>query len=329
MNRRKYSKSCQISEIRTYTLHGYEQKVLLEGESAESPLLLFLHGGPGSPIPFCAGSRGLFPEITKEFILVCWDQLGCGINDHVIDDGFSDADFTAMTVDLLHMLHRDFPNNPINLFGMSWGSFLAASAAAQAPELLHRVLVYGQITKQLFFNEVVFDALRRASLSPGKSALVDTLQAKSIDEITPRDMALMSSLIRKYTEGYQTKRGDHTPIGKMLWGLLTSPDYTLKDCKALVINGTRKNRSLFDGLLRLDLSSLLDSVRVPYLILQGDLDIVTPTRFVQELVSASKNQNLRFQVLPNSGHIPSGKGMDAVMQTGFAFLKKPATISSP
>lgn len=62
--RKKYIESCQVSELKTYSLNGYPQKVLLEGRHSTSPVLIFLHGGPGSPIPFGAGSRGLFPEIT-------------------------------------------------------------------------------------------------------------------------------------------------------------------------------------------------------------------------------------------------------------------------
>ena len=62
-----------MSEIKTYRLNGYEQTVLLEGKSRSAPIIIYLHGGPGSPIPFCAGSRGLFPEITEQFIMVFWD----------------------------------------------------------------------------------------------------------------------------------------------------------------------------------------------------------------------------------------------------------------
>lgn len=52
----------EISEIKTYSLGGYAQKVLIEGKKRENPVLIFLHGGPGSPIPFCEGCRGMFPH---------------------------------------------------------------------------------------------------------------------------------------------------------------------------------------------------------------------------------------------------------------------------
>lgn len=43
----------------------------------------------------------MFPELTDRVTMAYWDQLGCGINDHVIDDSFSIGHFVRMTVDLI------------------------------------------------------------------------------------------------------------------------------------------------------------------------------------------------------------------------------------
>lgn len=77
----------------------------------ESLIVIALHGGPGTPIPCSVGCRGLFPAFTDEFIMVYWDQLGCGINNHVIDDTFSVDSFVRMTEELAaqikkKLLHR-------------------------------------------------------------------------------------------------------------------------------------------------------------------------------------------------------------------------------
>lgn len=316
--RKKYIESCQVSEIKTYTLNGYPQKVLFEGKNRTSPIIIYLHGGPGSPIPFCAGSRGLFPNITDRFIMTYWDQLGCGINDCQIDDTFSVDSYIAMTVDLIKAVHNDFPDNPINLFGVSWGSILAAYTAAQLPKLINRVVVYGQVTKELFFNEEVFAKLGSAALNSKEKEEVERL--KTVDPIKQNDIRTMAGLIRKHTEGYQAKNGGKMPIGKILFGLLTSPDYTLKDFKAVVVNGTLKNQSLFREVIRLDLRDTLESIALPYFIIQGDTDIVTSTKYIESFVRASGNKNLRFFIVPNSGHMPGGDGMKYIIEKGFEFF---------
>lgn len=316
--RKKYIESCQVSEIKTYNLNGYPQKILLEGKSNRAPIIIYLHGGPGSPVPFCAGSRGLFPEITDRFIMVYWDQLGCGINDYPIDDTFSVDSYTRMTVDLIKAVRRDFPENPINLFGVSWGSVLAANAATLVPDLLNRIVVYGQVTKDLFFNTEVFDTLDKAGLNGKEQEKLE--QLKTVGSIGQKEIETMARLISDHTEGYQAKRGGKTPMGRIILGLLTSPDYTIKDFKAVAVNGMRKNHSLFQELIRLDLRDTLAHITIPYLIMQGDTDIVTSTKFIQTFVRESGNDHLHFELVKDSGHLPGGAGMTYVIEKGFAFL---------
>ncbi len=316
--RKKYIESCQVSEIKTYNLNGYPQRVLFEGKSNAAPIIINLHGGPGSPVPFCAGSRGLFPEITDRFIMVYWDQLGCGMNDYPIDDTFFVDSYTQMTVDLITAVRRDFPENPINLFGVSWGSILAANAAVRIPDLLNRIVVYGQVTKDLFFNKEVFDTLEKARLNGKDQEKLEHL--KLVDSIGQKEIMTMARLISSHTEGYRAKKGGKIPMGRIIFGLLTSPDYTIKDFKAVSVNGTRKNQSLFQEMIRLDLRDALAHIAIPYLIMQGDTDIVTSTKFIQSFVRESGNDNLRFDLVKNSGHIPGGAGITYVIEKGFAFL---------
>lgn len=316
--RKRYIESCQVSGIKMYVLGGYSQKVVFDGKDRSAPIIIFLHGGPGSPVPFCAGCRGLFPEISDKFIMVYWDQLGCGMNDCIIDDSFSIEDYITMTVELIEAVHRDFPENKINLFGVSWGSVLAANAAYKIPDIINRVAVYGQVTKDLFFNQEVFDTLDNARLS--KKEKDELTKLKTIGSPEQHDIMMMARLIRKHTEGYQSRKGGKTPMGDIIFGLLTSPDYTMKDFKAVGVNGTRKNQSLFSELLCLDLRDTLKNIKVPYMIMQGDTDIVASTRFIKAFVEKSENDALIFRLVKNSGHIPGGEGMEYIIEKGLGFL---------
>ncbi|MDF2908810.1 MAG: hypothetical protein K0R34_4131 [Herbinix sp.] len=308
----------EISELKAYSLGGYEQKVLIEGKYRTKPIVIFLHGGPGSPIPFCEGCRGMFPELTDRFIMVYWDQLGCGINNHIIDDSFSVDSYVGMTVELIKEIKNEFPDNTISLFGVSWGSILAAKAALQVPQLLYRVMIYGQVLKQLTFNEEVYQTLESSNM-PAK--LRKQLQSiRNSEHHSLKELKVTMSWIQKYTEGYLAKAGGKLPLGSIIMGILTSPDYSLKDFKAIVINGYRKNNSLLTELMNIDLSDVLHNMPVPYLILQGDTDIVTSTRMISTFVEILKNDNIAFRRVQNSGHLPSKHGMDYVIKDGFDFL---------
>ncbi len=281
-------------------------------------IVIFLHGGPGFPIPFCEGCRGMFPEISDRFLMVYWDQLGCGINNYKIDDSFSLNHYVSMTVDLIRTLKKEFPENTISLFGVSWGSVLAAKAAQRVPELLYRVMTYGQVLKQLTFNEEVMKTLENSNIPAKKRKQLECM--KNEDKHTVRELKLVMGWIRKYTDGYQGRNGGKSPIGSAIMGILTSPDYSFKDFKAILINGYIKNESLLMELMDIDLSDVLCKIQIPYLMLQGETDIVTSTKMIAAFTKEAGNKNVVFYHIKNSGHIPGSEAMDYISKEGFDFL---------
>lgn len=313
MNRRRKEiiNGNKVSEIYDFSLGGYQQKVLVEGKENTLPVVITLHGGPGTPIPFSVGCRGLFPEFTNQFIMVYWDQLGCGINNYVIDNSFHIDTFVNMTIDLIRKLKESFPNNKIYILSMSWGSILSAKILEKESMIVDGVIVYGQIVKNVFFNPEVINSLEKTKISAQK---LDTIKRTTSKSASLRELQLVSAGIRKYTDGYQNKKGEQAPMGAVIKGLFTSPDYQFKDFKAMMVNGYRKNRSLWKEILQLDLTDTLRTVQVPYVILQGDTDIVASTVTAAALVKGSENPYLVCEVIKNSGHLPGKEGMSVVLK---------------
>ena len=299
----------EVSEIYTFNLGGYNQKVLVEGRKKDLPIVIFLHGGPGTPIPFSVGCRGLFPQFTDKFIMVYWDQLGCGINNYAIDEQFTIEKFVDMTEDLIGEIDRMFPENPIYIFATSWGSVLSAKVLERVPDIVKGVVVCRQIIKEVFFNEEVYEELSKSKLPEKKLSII---RNANIDKITPKELQLVSSSIKKYTSGYENKNGEGTPMGAVIMGLLTSPDYKFKDFKAIMVNGYLNNVSLWKEILRLDLSSTLKNVKIPYTIIQGDTDIVASTKTVQAVTEGSTY--LKCKVVKNAGHYPNKAVMNMVYE---------------
>ncbi len=311
MKRKEIIRSNEISQLHNLNLGGFDQAVLIEGKSRNLPILITLHGGPGNPVPFSVGCRGLFPQFTEKFIMVYWDQLGCGKNNRVIDDSFTVGMFVDMTVDLVTQVREMFPGNPAYFFATSWGSMLSALALDKKPDLVDGVLVNGQIVRNMFFNEQVFGALTASKLPREKLAAI---QAVSGGSATQKDLEAVALALQKYTGAYQNKQGRGLKTGGIVWGLLTSPDYSFRDFKAIMVNGYRGNFSLWRENLKLDLTDVLSHVQVPYRILQGDTDVVTPTAYVKELVGKAQNDNLTCIVISDTGHIPGADMMDEVFR---------------
>src|SRR5215469_18919899 len=65
-----------IAEVSWVQLGGVDQWVLIRGRSRANPLLVILHGGPGSSET--ALFRAFNSEIEDAFTVVYWDQRGAG-----------------------------------------------------------------------------------------------------------------------------------------------------------------------------------------------------------------------------------------------------------
>ena len=309
--RKSYISSCEISSIETVGLGGYRQKVAIESKSKDLPIVICLHGGPGSPIPFSVGCRGLFPDITDRLIMVYWDQLGCGINNREIDNSFTIEHFVNMTVDLVKEIRARFPENKLYLFGMSWGSILALHSAIQASDLIDGVVTCGQVVTAPMLSDSAFETIEASSAPAKKKRLARELKLRRT-HLSLKEMTALSKIIRKYTDGYNNRAAKSAPVGAIIKGLLTSPDYRFKDFIAIVKNGYAKNESLMREMATADLSTMFKDVTVPYLIFQGDTDIVTATNDVLKLLDGLKNDNVSCSVLPQAGHFPSEAAMNII-----------------
>ncbi|MEO1243268.1 MAG: alpha/beta hydrolase [Pseudomonadota bacterium] len=123
-----------IAEERRMNLGGEEQYVLIRGYDRSSPLLIFLHGGPGySVMPF---NRLRNADLEQDFIFVNWDQRGAGYSYRAardpktltLDRIISDLD------ELIDALCAEFDQEKVILVGHSWGSLVGLTYIDWRPE---------------------------------------------------------------------------------------------------------------------------------------------------------------------------------------------------
>ncbi|MFM9952373.1 MAG: alpha/beta fold hydrolase [Saprospiraceae bacterium] len=142
-----------ILEEKFILINGIEQWVTIKGESSK-PMILFLHGGPGSPIsPY---SDNLYKDLEKDFIIVQWDQRGTGKTfgryapEELTPEYFKTNPLTLdlMTndgIELSEYLLKHLGKQKIILFGTSWGSALGVKIASKRPDLFYAYVGHSQI----------------------------------------------------------------------------------------------------------------------------------------------------------------------------------------
>jgi pimeloyl-ACP methyl ester carboxylesterase len=228
----------------------------------------------------------------------------------VIDDSFSIDTFVQMTEELIEKIKVKFPNNQIMIFSTSWGSILSAKLLEKNPYAVDNVIACGQIIKNVFICDEVIDSLAQTNIPVKK---LERIKNVTVDNFQGKDLQLISSALRKYTNAYQNRIGEKAPMGTIIKGLLKSPDYKMKDFKAIMVNGYMKNTSLWKEIIQINLTEQLRNVKVPYIILQGDTDIVASTKLVKELVVDSNNTCLDCKVVADTGHMPGVEMMDTLL----------------
>ena len=124
-----------ISVIEKIMLGGQEQYLVIRGVNRVQPVMLFLHGGPGSPeLPFM---KNYNRDIENDFVMVYWEQRGAGksYSKNIPVESLNLEQFILDTKELSEYLAKRFHQKKIYVMGHSWGSILGILTAYQYPEL--------------------------------------------------------------------------------------------------------------------------------------------------------------------------------------------------
>lgn len=120
------------------------------------------------------------------------------------------------------------------IFLTSWGSILSTKILERNPYAVDAVIACGQIVKNVFICDEVKNALCQSGIPKKKLERINNV---TVENFSGKDLKLISDSLRKYTDAYQNKIGAKASMMPIVKGLITSPDYKMKDFKAIMING--------------------------------------------------------------------------------------------
>ena len=97
----------------------------IRGSDNSMPILLYLHGGPGSPlgIPIFKAYSGY--QLEKDFIVVYLHQRGIMKSERVADNEHKISNYIQDIHDVVSYLKNRFQNHEIFLLGHSWGGLIS------------------------------------------------------------------------------------------------------------------------------------------------------------------------------------------------------------
>ena len=300
-----------ISESFYQRIGGIDQFLNIRGNDRSNPVILVLHGGPGSPISFLAGFWQ--KSLEKEYTMVNWDQRGAGRTavagrkNKTLE--ILSTDIILSDLDELTLYLKDrFGQEKIYLLGHSWGTILGSLYVKNHPENIRAYIGVGQAVDMPEGEKLAKDtAILRAEdkKDEGFREKVEHCYDifTSVKESDMKNFMRLHALCGRYL----TSKGALS-AGRMIWNAVTSPDFSGLDARWQVFMrfGSPRflslNAPLMHSVFEFRMADTGLSYEVPVLFISGDGDWVTPYPLIRNLVKSIKAPVKEMILIENAGH---------------------------
>jgi len=281
-----------IDEELAIEIGGINQAIHIRGTDINNPVILVLHGGPGSPMT--ALQYKYQDEWEKNFTVVNWDQRNTGKtyflnNTEEITATVSMDQALKDTLDMVMYLRESLHKDKIIILGHSYGSILGTLFVQSYPEYVSAYIGAGQ---QISFDEnkkVQYEQLLKRISEKDMKKLQSTKLNKAA--IT------YSELVNKYL--------NYAVNGNTTLYAMLSPYYTLDEtkCYTLDTNVTQKGIMDYLGSKGFDASKLGTTYKIPVFYILGDHDYIVPYTIARNFFENINAPYKDVVVIENAGHM--------------------------
>jgi pimeloyl-ACP methyl ester carboxylesterase len=294
-----------LAALEQVELNGARQWVLIRTEHTTNPVVLFLHGGPGTSE--LGLNRINTRMIEKHCTVVNWDQRGAGKSFAAGKDRarMTRAQFVDDVIALSAQLAERFHQQKIILIGHSWGSVIGMLAAAERPDLFHAYVGIGQMSRMAESEKLSWEwALEQAQRAEAAKTVA------ALNDIGPPP----------YTGDWRTKfmteRRLLGTFGGEYWGsrigasgvvfrTLFAREYSMLDRVNFFRGIFGSLDALFAELYATDLFAEVPEVNVSVWFCLGRHDYEVPSALSERYFEALKAPRKELVWFENSAHLPN------------------------
>jgi pimeloyl-ACP methyl ester carboxylesterase len=290
-----------IDSIEKVSLGGLDQWISLRSQNTHHPVMLFLHGGPGTAnISFARKSQRM---IERDFTVVNWDQRGAGrsYSGHLGAEDMTIDRFVTDAEELIEVLQRRFAQEKIFLVGQSWGSIVGATLAGRRPELLRAYVGAGQVVNMARGEEVSYVFTLDEAEKRGHERAIRELT--KIGHPPYKDLSA-AGVQRKWLGRFNGVTYKGSPMVTLL-RYLSIRDTRPLDIVRFVRGAVLSLRTLEDEQMRIDFFKDLPEIAVPVQFWCGRRDYNTPHELVVEYLRELRAPTKRIVWFERSGHLPN------------------------
>lgn len=286
-----------INEQMYVDINGTKQWISIYGQDKDNPVLLYLHGGPGSSTsPYDYAFTRKWSDV---YTVVTWDQRNCGKsyspdqNDIKITYDLMMNDGVEMTKYLLDY----FGKNKITLLGHSWGTYLGSNLIFQYPEYYECYIGTGQLV-DFCQNEIAFkeEAVKWVGNDEEGKKLIEKL---TVGDFSMEYYAARNALMEKYGYDIFADGTDYNLLAAQIF----NPYYSLGDFYKYI----NADFSIYADFLNSDefgKFSLLDKTdyQIPFYNINGDRDYQTNYLLAQDYFESLNAPRKKMYIMKDTTH---------------------------
>ncbi len=291
-----------INYLEQVELGGMKQWISIRATNRHNPVLLFLHGGPGSAN--IAKLRIQVPESEKHFVVVNWDQRGAGKSYSL---GFNASTLSREQLvsdahELVGLLKERFGVQKIYLMGFSWGTVLGLSLVDQSPDDFEAFISVSQV--------VDYQTGERLSLAYARESAQREGDAQALDELTSVDPAYISadwqsqlSTQRKWLLQFGGVYRTTNSYSHEIWMMLNAPEYSFAEVALWPMSSSNALKGMWSELMKVNFFEAVPVVRCPIYFFVGKYDYNSPWQLTESYhQSLNAPAGKRLVWFENSAH---------------------------
>jgi len=288
----------------TLTINNHPHFTHVWGDEAK-PLLLLVHGGPGTP------SLSFFRRWNKPleayFMMASYDQRGTGRS------YFNNIDRDKMTVDQLlddlleitRYLLKTYEKEKVFILGHSFGTILSLKAVYKHPEYYHSYYSVSQFVNMEANEQLCYNWVKEVATKRGDKKVLNMLET-----VGQPTMGL-------YKDGFSSARKVKQAVGKykgdargananmrIFTNLLFSKEYGGVRFPSTIKSMMVSLEVIGPDMRRIDFPSEIMSVDVPIYFFSGDYDHLTPQVLLRDYYKKIEAPRKELYIFENSAHSP-------------------------
>ena len=281
------------------------QWIRIRGADASNPVLLLVQQGPGLPMINEARRLEHLLGVERVFTVVYWDQRGCGrsLRGREGRTGVSMDLMVADTVLLLEYLRNRF-GGKTSVAGFSFGTALAALAAAQRPDLVATLVATGMDIDGAAAATGAYEFALRTARQRGNRRATRQLEAIGPPpHLTSKQFGTRFRWASNF--GGVTTGESYASLARgLVSSLVRCADYSAGDVIRTVRGVTATQAALLPDLATMDLTRTLPRIDVPVVMVQGRHDQVAPGESAQQYASSLQAPAKQLIWFESSAHTP-------------------------